>query len=111
MAIRRMIIDYDRQLVSVVLADGQIHVEPSTVRLDGADVFRRAEVDVAERELHLSLRDQTDLTLEFSRSPQDDHPSPGQVVVYLDQNHWRTIADALDKPGSLVRCSSMPHSN
>jgi len=101
--VKRLVVDFERALMSVVFADGQIRVEPSQRPVQpGVLGLIRTEYDLASRELHLTLPSRRRITLEVGLPGVEDRPARGRKVVYLDQNHWRTLRDALHAPDALT---------
>ncbi len=93
---RSLAIDYERRLIGVELADGQ---RASAALRSGAsaDFIARASYDVQADELTLAFRDGEGLTLEVGGRGS----LAGGPVVYLDQNHWISLAQHRYAPGKV----------
>jgi hypothetical protein len=86
---RRLIIDHRRKSVAVEARDGTLVVEPlRNAAPSGALGILRSEYVVDARELHLTLPAGDRVTIDVG--PIGLHRR--RPIVYLDQNHWITLA-------------------
>lgn len=84
-------VDYATAQLFVTLSDGTILHAPSESRQpDTSQDVVRGTYDVARSMLELRLRWGAEVSLEVSGRPPDG--IGGRPVVYLDQNHWITLA-------------------
>lgn len=91
-------IDRRSQQFRVVLQNGKTHTEP--MNLDEA--LRKSEVAMMifdwERWWHISVTTREHSIVAEAYSPYQKDPLHGRATVYLDQNHWSTVALALVAP-------------
>ena len=80
-------------------SDGVIHTAPIAPDLEsGWDGLARSNADLANRELELTLATGESVTLSLGWSDGGDTPPTGSSIVYLDQNHWVTLAQYVRVP-------------
>ncbi|MGA2006809.1 MAG: hypothetical protein ABSH27_04530 [Solirubrobacteraceae bacterium] len=85
--------------MSVEMNDGSVHTKRADSGLaERGERVARVAFDVADRELELVLADGSAVTIEVGSPGVGDAPSPGRLVVYLDQLHWITLARQIHAP-------------
>lgn len=96
---RSVTFDARARICSVVMSDGVIRTAPIAPDLDvGWADLARSVVDLANRKLELTLQTGESMTLNLGWSDGGDHPPIGSSSVYLDQNHWVTLAQYVHAP-------------
>lgn len=91
-------IDYQNGSIRIVCQDGQVLEEELEAK------YRPTNSQVAtatfdwEKWWIWSTTTKNDLILTEGFNPTSPPPLNGRSSVYLDQNHWRTLADALNEP-------------
>jgi len=91
-------------LCSVVTSDGVIHTAPIPPDLHvGWEGLARSVIDLADRTLELTLQTGESLILEVGWSDGGDRPPVDRPIVYLDQNHWVTLAQYAHAPDRIRR--------
>jgi hypothetical protein len=86
-------IDFDARLMRLELPDGGV-VEAAIREPDREPNIRRFRVDYMARTLWLQLPDGSSTTIEIHLGESAQRTFLGaRTVVYLDQNHWSTIAN------------------
>lgn len=102
---RSITVDARARIHSVVLRDGVILTAPIPPDLEvGWEALARSVADLANRELQLTLTTGESVALALGWSDGGDNPPPSSSVVYLDQNHWVTLAQQVYAP-DLVRAA------
>jgi hypothetical protein len=85
--------------MSVEMKDGSVRTKRADRSLtERDDRVARVAFDVGDRELELLLADGSTVTIEVGSPGLGDAPSPGRLVVYLDQLHWITLARQIHAP-------------
>jgi hypothetical protein len=96
---RSVTVDASARIYSVVMSDGVILTAPIPPDLEvGWEGLARSVADLAHRELELTLTTGGSVALALGWSDGGDDPPPGSTVVYLDQNHWVTLAQHVHAP-------------
>jgi hypothetical protein len=94
MAVSWLAIDLHRRQLSMRSADGrsfEIAMPPDM--LTGQQNLRRVEMDVDTGRLAVSMAGEPSAIVELRRPEVDlDALRAGRPIVYLDQNHWSTLA-------------------
>ncbi|MCC8250387.1 hypothetical protein [Saccharothrix luteola] len=96
----RMVLDVERETVTVVLDDGSEVTEPSDQTYDPALGIRRSTYDRVGHTMTLDLVEGRQVTVEIG-GPDPVHSLAGRTVVYLDQNQWVKLAQYLHTPHKL----------
>lgn len=108
MAIRLLTLDLCARLLRVEGTDGSVAVASMPDDMGPADTnIRRMTMDLAGWELTLRLPNGTDAVAEMPRPMQDDTALlAGRQVIYLDQNHWSSLARWQADPSNLSRAEA-----
>lgn len=102
------IIDWEKRKITVVFADGRRQIEELTGSTAPPDGFRivKSVLDV-ERWWMVHITQPGDLVISEVYSPVATDPLKGRPVVYLDQNHWRTLATVKLDPSKVRKPSEI----
>jgi hypothetical protein len=91
------------------MSAGVLRTAPIAPDLDvGWDGLARSVVDLANRKLELTLQAGESVTLNLGWSDGGDHPPIGSPVIYLDQNHWVTLAQHVHAPNRVPAADRDP---
>jgi hypothetical protein len=102
---RSVTFDARARICSVVMGDGVILTAPIAPDFEiGWEGLARSVADLANRELELTLTTGGSVVLALGWSDGGDDTPAGSSVVYLDQNHWVTLAQQVHAP-DLVRAA------
>lgn len=96
---RSVTFDARARICSVVTSEGVILTAPIAPELEvGWEGLARSVADLANRELQLTLTTGGSVALALGWSDGADATPTGSSVVYLDQNHWVTLAQHVHAP-------------
>jgi hypothetical protein len=100
---RRLTIDYGKRLSEIELVDGTVIIgKNEAVPADDDDLIaafvRRASYDARTRTVTLTLANGDDVVARLGTSLRGIDGRDGRPTVYLDQNHWITLAQRLHSP-------------
>lgn len=94
-------VDYARGNIRIVCQDGRVFDDTLSPRHQRCDSLVATSTFDWEKWWILSTTIKNDLIITEGFNPASDPPLNGRPSVYLDQNRWRTVADALHDPARL----------
>jgi hypothetical protein len=92
-------VDFQNGTIRIFCQDGQILEDQLESRLRARDSQIASSIFDWEKWWILSITTSDDLIITEGFNPASPPPFNGRPSVYLDQNRWRTVADALHDPG------------
>lgn len=99
--IKSMAIDFVAGRAEIALRDGRLATIPY-VSTSGADEADHCIVDLEMRTVTVQFPGMSPMTAEIGGGGlTDPELLKSRPVVYLDQNHWVTLAERLHRPGSI----------
>lgn len=91
-------VDFQNGTIRIICRDGQILEEELESRFRAKDSQIANSIFDWEKWWILSTTTRNDLIITEGYNPASAPPLKGRPSVYLDQNRWRTVADALHGP-------------
>ncbi|WP_156892830.1 hypothetical protein [Corynebacterium sputi] len=91
-------VDFERGKIRIECQDGQIFEERLEPRHQQENSLVASSTFDWERWWIISTTSKNDVIITEGFNPASPPPLNGRPSVYLDQNHWRTVADAVRNP-------------